>query len=129
MPAARRPAKPAPTIDVGKLEAWRDAEMITGLSRDRFTLMGSGASMLPVYGEGTVLVITQVVYDTLQRGMQVAYVSKSGARVLHVLVEKDSAGWRVQGLNNEAEDSERVTPFNLIGIVYASFTTDGGPIR
>jgi hypothetical protein len=117
--------KPAPSTDVTELEAWRDAELITGLSRDRFTLIGSGTSMLPVYGENTVLVITKIDYDSLQRGMQVAYVASSGARVLHVLLEKGSGGWRVQGLNNEVEDRERVTPLNLIGVVYASFTTEG----
>ncbi len=117
---------PAPSIDMTTQEAWRDAELITGLSRDRFTLIGSGTSMLPVYGENTVLVITKIDYAALQRGMQVVYVSGSGVRVLHVLVEQVARGWRVQGLNNEAEDNELVTPSNLIGVVYASFTTDGG---
>ncbi len=117
---------PPPSTDVTELEAWRDAELITGLSRDRFTLIGSGRSMLPVYGENTVLVVVKIDYATLRRGMQVAYVAESGSRVLHVLVELDARGWRVQGLNNETEDHERVTPFNLIGVVYVSFTTDGG---
>jgi hypothetical protein len=30
----------------------------------------------------------------------------------------------VRGLNNEAEDRERVTPENLLGIVYAAFAND-----
>lgn len=37
--------QPAPTIAVGRLEAWRDAELITGLSRDRFTLIGSAVTI------------------------------------------------------------------------------------
>ncbi|MEI6862354.1 MAG: S24/S26 family peptidase [Verrucomicrobiota bacterium] len=119
-------APPPPSTDVTELEAWRDAELITGLSRDRFTLIGSGRSMLPIYGENTVLVVVKIDYTALRRGMQVAYVAESGNRVLHVLVEQDPQGWRVQGLNNETEDHERVTPFNLIGVVYASFTTNGG---
>jgi len=118
-------AQPAPTINVGRVEAWQDAELITGLSRDRFTLIGSGESMLPVYGENTVLVITKIDYDRLQPGMQVAYTSQGGAQVVHVLIEKEAGGWRVKGLNNEVEDHDRVTPSDLIGVVYASFTTDG----
>jgi hypothetical protein len=121
--------QPAPTIDVTRLEAWRDAELITGLSRDRFTLIGSGASMLPVYGEDTVLVVVKTDYAALQPGMQAAYMTSRGTRVVHVLVAKESAGWRVKGLNNEDEDGEHVTPYNLIGVVYASFTTDGGAKR
>lgn len=107
------------------MEAWRDAELITGLSRDRFTLMGTGDSMRPIYGDNTVLVIAKIDYNDLKAGMQVAYVTQAGMRVLHVLVEKDARGWRVQGLNNEGVDRERVTSANLIGVVYASFTTEG----
>lgn len=118
--------KPTPSTDVGKMEAWRDAELITGLSRDRFTLMGTGDSMRPIYGDNTVLVIAKIDYNLLKPGMQVAYVTQAGMRVLHVLVEKDARGWRVQGLNNEGVDRERVTSGNLIGVVYASFTTEGG---
>jgi hypothetical protein len=122
---APRAAQPPPSIDVGRVEAWQDAEIITGLSRDRFTLIGSGVSMLPVFGENTVLVITKIDYDRLQPGMQVAYMSRGGAQVVHVLMEKEGDGWRVQGLNNETEDHDRVSPSNLIGVVYASFATDG----
>ncbi len=120
------PSEPAPTIDVTRLEAWRDAEMITGLGRDRFTLIGSGKSMLPVYGEDTVLVVVKTDFAELRPGMQVAYVTTRNTRVVHALVEKEPVGWRVKGLNNLAEDRERVTPYNLIGVVYASFITDGG---
>jgi hypothetical protein len=122
---APRPAQPAPSIDVGRVEAWQDAELITGLSRDRFTLIGSGDSMLPVYGENTVLVITKIDYSQLQPGMQVAYMSQGGAQVVHVLIQKEEGGWRVKGLNNEVEDHDRVTPSDLIGVVYASFATNG----
>jgi hypothetical protein len=122
---APRAAQPAPSIDVGRVEAWQDAELITGLSRDRFTLIGSGESMLPVYGENTVLVITKIDYARLQPGMQVAYMSRGGAQVVHVLIQKEDGGWRVKGLNNEVEDYDRVTPSDLIGVVYASFATNG----
>ena len=118
-------SKPPPTSDVGRMEAWHDAEMIRGSDPDRFTLLGSGESMLPVYGENTVLVISKVNYDELATGMKVVYVTRGGMRVLHVLLEKDSDGWRVQGLNNEIADRERVTRYNLLGVVYASFPTDG----
>lgn len=58
--------------------------------------------------------------------MQVAYMTQRGSRVVHVQVEQESQGWRVKGLNNEAEDRECVPSYNLVSVVYASFTTDGG---
>lgn len=118
--------KPAPATDVGKLEAWRDAERIASRDSDRVTVIGTGDSMRPIYGENTVLVLNKIDYAQLRTGMQVGYVNDAGRRVVHVLLDQDARGWKVQGLNNEAMDRERVTRYNLIGIVYASFATDEG---
>jgi len=116
--------KPAPSTDVGRLEAWRDAEQVASRDDTRVTVIGSGESMRPIYGENTVLVLSKIDYTQLKAGMQVAYVNEAGRRVVHVLLVQDAKGWRVQGLNNAAEDRERVTRYNLIGVVYASFATD-----
>lgn len=116
--------KPPPATDVGRLQAWQDAEHIAARDSGRVAVLGGGESMLPVYGENTVLVLTKIEYENLKSGMQVAYISQAGRRVVHVLLEQDARGWRVQGLNNEVEDAERVTRYNLIGVVYASFVTD-----
>ena len=116
--------KPAPATDVGKLQAWKDAERVASHDDGRVTVIGSGESMKPIYGENTVLVISKIDYSSLKPGMQVAYINEIGHRVVHVLLNEDARGWRVQGLNNADEDSERVTRYNLIGVVYASFATD-----
>lgn len=116
--------KAPPATDVGKMQAWRDAEQIVGNDETRMTVIGSGESMLPIYGENTVLVLTKIDFENLKPGMQVGYVNGGGRRVVHVLLAKDAQGWRVQGLNNDAVDRERVTRYNLIGVVYASFATE-----
>lgn len=116
--------KPAPATDVGRREAWRDAERIAVAGEGRTTVVGSGDSMRPIYGENTVLVISKIEFDELKTGMQVAYVNSAGRRVVHVLTARDARGWRIQGLNNAEEDAERVTRYNLIGVIYASFATD-----
>lgn len=121
--AGRTPA-PAPATDVGRMEAWRDAEKVAKADAGRATVIGSGESMRPIYGENTVLVISKIAYDDLRPGMQVAYINESGRRVVHVLLAKEARGWRVRGLNNAEEDKARVTRENLIGVVYASFATD-----
>jgi hypothetical protein len=122
-PVAPAP-KPVPATDVGRLQAWHDAEKVAAHDENRVTVIGSGDSMRPIYGENTVLVLSKIDYENLKTGMQVGYLNVAGRRVVHVLLEKDSRGWKVQGLNNDAVDRERVTRYNLIGVVYASFATD-----
>ncbi|MBW8782536.1 MAG: S24/S26 family peptidase [Verrucomicrobia bacterium] len=120
--------KAVPSTDVGRMQAWRDAEDVTARDENRVTVIGAGDSMLPVYGEGTVLVLHKIAYADLETGMQVAYIDGAGHQVVHVLVSYDAVrrGWRVRGLNNQDEDRERVTPYNLIGVVYASFAPGEG---
>ena len=114
----------APSTDVGRMQAWKDAEQVASAGEGRTTVIGTGQSMAPIYGENTMLVLTPIAYDNLKPGMQAAYVNEAGHRVVHVLLTKDARGWRIQGLGNAEEDEERVTRYNLIGIVYASFATD-----
>ena len=115
---------PPPRVDVTRNQAWRDAEAVAALDPNRLTVIGAGASMRPVYGENTVLVLQKVPFESLTAGMNVAYRNQRGAVVLHRLVSQDAGGWRAAGFNNEVEDRERVTPFNLLGIVYASFANE-----
>ena len=121
-------AKATPATDVGRMQAWTDAERVAALGEGRMTVIGTGKSMLPVYGEGTMLVLSKINYADLKPGMQVAYLNDEGRQVVHVLVSYDVAGrgWKVCGLNNEAEDRARVTAYNLVGVVYASFAPGEG---
>lgn len=118
------PAISPPRANVSRNQAWRDAESLAALDPARLTVIGAGASMRPVYGENTVLVLQKIPYAALRAGMNVAYRSDRGSLVLHRLLELEAGGWRVAGLNNEAEDLGRVTPGNLLGIVYAAFAND-----
>lgn len=103
-----------------RLEAWRDAESISASGPGRTTVVGAGESMAPVYGEGTVLVLTQIPFERLRAGMNVAYLNQDGRRVVHRLREETFGGWQLQGLNNGFVDREKVTPKNFLGVVYAS---------
>ena len=80
--------------------------------------------MKPVYGDNTMLVVAPIAFADLQAGMTVVYTNRLGRRVAHQLLSPTRRGWRVQGLNNQAEDAELVTPENLIGVVYASLATE-----
>ncbi len=112
--------KATPKTDVRRLQAWKDAELIASLGPGRMEVMGAGESMKPVYGENTILVINKIDFLDLSPGMNAAYTNSRGRQVVHQLIAKEGAGWRVQGLNNAHEDQDRVTRYNLIGVVYAS---------
>ena len=115
---------PPPRVDVTRHQAWRDAEALAAMDPNRLTVIGAGESMRPVYGENTILVLQKIPYESLTPGMNVAYRNAQGRVVLHRLVAKESGGWRAVGFNNADEDAERVTTYNLLGIVYASFANE-----
>src|ERR1700719_1778611 len=45
--------KAPPSANVGKLQAWNDAEMLAQRAEGRSAAVGAGNSMLPVYGDNT----------------------------------------------------------------------------
>lgn len=113
-----------PSANLSRVEAYKDASLIASRGEGRQALVGGGASMNPVYGENTMLVVHPIEYSQLKVGMTVVYLSKSGHRIAHQLISKESAGWRAQGINNANQDAELVTPENLIGVVYASIVSE-----
>jgi len=116
---------PPPSSDVDRLTAWRDVERLAGEGTGRSPAVGQGQSMAPLYGDNTMLVITKVDFDDLAPGMIVAYLNRRGYQIVHRLVEQNRRGeWIVQGFNNERIDVDTVTPFNLIGVIYASLVHD-----
>ena len=66
-------------MDVTRNQAWRDAEAVASQEPDRLTVIGASDSMLPVYGENTVLVLKKVAYENLVASMNVAYRNDHGA--------------------------------------------------
>ena len=88
---------------------------------------GQGTSMMPIYGDNTVLVITPIEFNQLETGMIVAYRNKWGDQIVHQLVKRNGRRWVAKGLNNEQIDSEPVTKNNLIGVVYAVFNSEDSP--
>ncbi len=84
---------------------------------------GSGQSMAPIFTDGTLVVIHPIAYEELQPDMIVAYRDKFGGVVVHKLVLKGAYGWVARGIGNASDDDELVTAKNLLGVVYATFTT------
>ncbi|MBA4136111.1 MAG: hypothetical protein C0518_02200 [Opitutus sp.] len=109
-------------IAVNEADAWREAIDCVSRNPGSFLLVGTGRSMQPLYGAGTILVLRTANYADLQRGQTVVYRNQERRSVGHVLVAKARDGWRVRGLNNRTHDMEPVVPQNLLGVVVAAFT-------
>jgi len=116
--------KRVPSSNVSRVQAWKDAELVSKMGEGRASAAGSGGSMQPVFGDNTMIVISKIAYEELQAGMTVAYLNRRGHQVVHQILEKKVQGWRVQGLNNETEDLDFVTRENLLGVIYASFAAE-----
>lgn len=113
-----------PSSPLGSRDALAAAMDLQDAEEGRQAGLGRGASMEPLYGENAVLIIVPIEFSELKRGMLVAYRNAQGHRVVHQLVERDSYGWVAMGLNNGREDRERVTVYNLEGVVYGALFAD-----
>jgi hypothetical protein len=87
---------------------------------------GLGASMAPLYASRTAVVVAPVRFGDLRKGMTVVYVNRSGRRVAHALTGDVRQGWVAQGMNNDFEDDELVTPANLVGVIVQAFAASPG---
>ncbi len=77
--------------------------------------------MAPLYGDNTYVVVEPIAFEALTEGMIVAYRNRNGHNVVHRLVRLERGAWVAEGINNPAADRDKVTPQNLLGVVYATF--------
>ncbi|WP_309384804.1 hypothetical protein [Cerasicoccus frondis] len=88
-------------------------------------MLGSGQSMLPYFGEGSVLLVERARYDELEPGMMAVYLDKSGDLVSHQLIRKVGSSWVTQGVNNAVVDKEYVGAHNYLGVVFGVLNSSG----
>ena len=113
--------KPAATVALSV--AMADAHRLAAIKGDKVVRV-EGASMLPYFGDGSVLVVKAAKLDALREGMVVVYKNRFGETVAHRVDARVADGWTVRGANNLAADSTVVTTENLLGTVYATFYSD-----
>lgn len=113
--------RPSAALDVRT--ALLAAKGLEALDTGRMTTVGAGRSMMPVFGDDTVVVISAIPYDELEPNMFAAYYSDDGRAVIHELIDEQPRGWLAKGLNNASVDAELITEQNLIGVVYAVLHT------
>ncbi len=122
-PAKANIAGPVAVADLGSVlaDAHRIAKPTGGL-----VVRVTGVSMLPYFGEGSVLVLRRAAPEALREGMLVVYRNRFDELVAHRVERRDENGaWVMRGANNASEDSTRVTAENLLGVVYVTLHSDG----
>src|SRR5579883_3103358 len=102
-----------------------DAAKIASRHSDMQVLRIEGKSMLPFFGEGSVVIVKKIAAESLQAGMVVVYQNRFGETVAHRLIAQTNDGWVAQGFNNNAADTTHVNASNLMGVVYATLHSDG----
>lgn len=105
--------------------ALSDAHALIANRVDFKVVRVEGDSMLPFFGNGAVLVVKTMPVEKLKAGMVVVYSNRFNETVAHRLISKTAGGWEVRGYNNAAADSTLVNGENLLGVVYATFHSDG----
>lgn len=122
--AAVKPSSPV-TLN----QALGDAARIAAAHPELKVLRVEGVSMLPYFGQDSVLLVKPTPSASLKPGQVVVYKSNFGETVAHRIIGGDAInGWVVKGYNNATADSTRVTDANLIGTVYVTLFATKGPM-
>lgn len=101
------------------------ASLIPGAS----AFWGVGRSMEPLYASKTAIVVAPIHFKELKKGMTVVYISSRGRMVAHSLTGDLPKGWIAQGLGNDKEDDELVTPENLVGVIVGAYAEAASEYR
>lgn len=113
---------PAPRL-VAEGKQLKAAEEFAAKLPRAHALWGIGRSMEPLYATNTAVVVQEIDYDDIKKGMTVVYVKNNGRRVAHSVVGETRGGYLVQGVNNDQEDTELVTADNFIGVITQAFAS------
>lgn len=119
---------PAPRLVADGTQLKTAEQFAATLSRAH-ALWGIGRSMEPLYAANTAVVVQEIDYDDIKKGMTVVYVKSNGRRVAHSVVGETRGGFLVQGVNNDREDPELVTADNFIGVITQAFASADSTFR
>ncbi|MBI2512430.1 MAG: signal peptidase I [Opitutae bacterium] len=89
-------------------------------------LWGIGHSMEPLYAPGTAVVVKEIGYDDIKKGMTLVYRKANGGLVAHSVIDEDRRGYVVQGVNNDEPDAVSVNEKNIVGVIVAAYSANTG---
>ena len=112
---------PAGKTTISYQKALNDAVKVAAMKNTWTVMRGAGDSMIPLYGENSVLVVEKASFTQLSAGMVVVYKDSEGTLVAHPLTAKAGSDWVARGINNQSQDPERVSAENFVGVVFGVF--------
>lgn len=121
----RAGAEEVPVSQISLQTALADARALAAQHPNLRVMRIEGVSMLPYFGEGSVVVVKAIDSAKLRSGMVAVYKNRFGETVAHRLVARVDGGWQVKGWNNDRADTTVVSEANLLGVVYATFHSSG----
>ncbi|HWA08511.1 MAG TPA: hypothetical protein VG838_03505 [Opitutaceae bacterium] len=108
-------------VVVPKGEEMRRAEEYAGRQPHLTAFWGVSPRPLAYYGDHAGLVVKEVDFSELRRGMTVIYVNPLGVRVGGLLVRGEPAGWVVKDWGAPETKPTPVTARTLVGVVLVAF--------
>lgn len=117
----------AKLVDAGREMA--EAEKLAATLPNAKAYWGVGQSMQPLYTANTAIVVQEIDYDDIKRGMTVVYKSGRGNVVAHPVVDETKGGFIMQGINNDREDADLLTQGNFIGVVVKAYASADNELR
>jgi hypothetical protein len=99
----------------------KQAELAAAKIQGASAFWGVGRSMEPLYASSTAIVVAPIRYKELKKGMTVLYINSRGLMVAHALTGDLPKGWIAQGVGNDDEDDDLVTPHNLVGVIVEAY--------
>ncbi len=87
-------------------------------------LWGIGSSMEPIYAPNTAIVVKEMAYNDIKKGMTVVYRKTNGRYVAHSVIGEDRNGYIVQGVNNAEADTVSVNERNIVGVITAAYSAN-----
>lgn len=125
----------SPVLMATETHPWRSGLEIARHVPNSDVLVGHGDSLLPLYPDGTVLVVQTIQLMSLRPGMTVVFMGRAGdpfSLKAQILVKHYEDGrWLVAGLEPAAPRSRgRLDESNYIGVVVAALRrAEGAPLE
>lgn len=108
-------------VVVAKGEEMRQAESYAANHPGHIALWGVSSRPLAHYGTQAALVVKEVDFSELRRGMTVVYVTEIGTRAGGLLIRQQDEGWVVKDWGAETVKQQLVLPRTLVGVVVLAF--------
>jgi hypothetical protein len=114
-------------IVVPKGEELRSAEAYAAKHEGHRALWAETSRPIAHYGSRAAIVLKEVPFGELRRGMIIVYLTQMGVQAGGLLVAQEPAGWRVKDWGAATAKDRFITPPDVVGVVVVAFVAPPEP--